>query len=288
MTLLDILYKKDNKIIGEFIIGDDPHNYERNKEIYDEKNYIKTNPELNTESAYWNINFDSIYIILKDYENYQKIPVYGKYLTKIDPDTGFIISPNEFFSSITTSFFNKYYNYCDEKYIDNSNKLKYIECDNNDMFNISSFPDIIFEYKEFETTFNFTYKDLFVLDETNNKYIFLIINDRYSNIYVIGNLFLRKYQLIFNVDSKTIGYYKTMNNDNNKDNNKDNNDSITNESSNNHNTMMIIFIVILVIISSMLSIFLGMYIQRTYCKRKARINELEDVNSDYKDIKMIN
>ena len=72
------------------------------------------------------------------------------------------------------------------------------------------FPDLYFEKKDFETTFNLTYEDLFILDE-NNKYIFLIYNNRFTPTYILGTIFLRKYQLIFNVDSKTIGYYKSMN-----------------------------------------------------------------------------
>ena len=41
--------------------------------------------------------------------------------------------------------------------------------------------------------------------------IFLILNSRVSDDWILGTIFLRKYQLTFNVDSKTIGYYKSMN-----------------------------------------------------------------------------
>ena len=122
--------------------------------------------------------------------------------------------------------------------------FRYIECDKNDNFNISSFPDIYFENKELETIFNLTYEDLFILDETKNKYIFLVFNNRHTNHWVFGNVFLRKYQFTFNVDSKTIGYYKSMNNypnDNNNDNQnddnkKDENKDDDNKDDNNENT----------------------------------------------------
>ncbi len=151
------------------------------------------------------------------------------------------------------------------------------------MFNISSFPDIYFEHKELETIFNLTYKDLFILDETNNKYIFLIINNKYASSWVLGNIFLKKYQLTFNVDSKTFGYYKSMNYYNkNKDIKADNNKYKSNEKNNNDNhiVIMIIIIGLLIIICSVLSFVLGMYIQKICNKRKKRINELEDINND--------
>ena len=288
-TLFDTIYKKDNIIIGEFIIGDEPHNYEPDKKLYDVTEYMKSRPEHEEGTIFWNINFDSIYIIKKDNENNNnsKIKIYGKYLARIDPDIGFIICPNEFYSTITDTFFNKYYDICIDKYLDDSNKLRYIECEKNDSFNISSFPDLYFEHKEFETIFNFTYKDLFILDETNNKYIFLIINNKYSSIWTFGKIFLKKYQLTFNVDSKSFGYYKSMNNYNKDNKNADNNSKSNENKNENHTLIMIMIIVLFVILCSLLSVVLGMYIQKTCSKRKKRINELEDVNNDYDDIEKI-
>ena len=237
--------KNDNKIIGEFIIGEEPHNYENNKTIYNENEYIKIRPQWDFDGIYWDIFFDSTYIISKENENEQnlKTKISGYYLTEFNPDISFFVGPNEFFSLIKDSFFKKYKNNCTEKFLDNT-LFRYIECDKNDNFNISSFPDIYFENKELETIFNLTYEDLFILDETKNKYIFLVFNNRHTNHWVFGNVFLRKYQFTFNVDSKTIGYYKSMNNypnDNNNDNQnddnkKDENKDDDNKDDNNENT----------------------------------------------------
>ena len=43
-----------------------------------------------------------------------------------------------------------------------------------------------------------------------NKYIFLILQEGYIGNWVLGRLFLKKYQFIFNEHSKTLGYYKSM------------------------------------------------------------------------------
>ena len=92
--------KNDNKIIGEFIIGEEPHVYENNKNIYNENEYIKINSQWHFDAIYWDIFFDSIYMISKENENKRdlKTKIYGNYLTEINPDISFFVGPNEFFS----------------------------------------------------------------------------------------------------------------------------------------------------------------------------------------------
>ena len=183
---------------------------------------------------------------------------------------------------------------------------------------MESFPDLFFEKKEFETIFNLTYEDLFILDESNNKYIFLILNSRLNKNWILGSVFLRKYQFTFNTDSKTIGYYKSMNenideneninddtsdkndeeeenkekeneeNNNNKENEKGQNnkekDKKINNDKNKDNNKYITYIVIgfLFLIFCVLFLLIGMWVQKSCInnKRKKRINELEDQNDD--------
>ena len=215
ISILDSIYnyEKEKKPIGEFIIGDEPHNYENNKSIYNESEYIKTNALTFGGRLYWDFYFNSIYFKLKDNIK-RNTTVYfsGDYFfTEINPDIGFIVVPNYFFNHIQNDFFNRYSEFCREKFIPKT-IFRYMECDKNETFNISLFPDIYFESKEFETVFNLTYEDVCILDEKSNKYIFLFFNDRFENNIIIGSVFLRKYQFTFNVDSKTIGFYKSMNN----------------------------------------------------------------------------
>jgi hypothetical protein len=191
------------------------------------------------------------------------------------------------------------------------NYYTYIECNKDDSFDIESFPTIYFENKEFETIFNLTYKDLFVLDDANNKYILLILYSSLSNNWIFGSIFLRKYQFTFSVDSKKIGYYKSMNNykrneenNNNQDSNekgkddKENNNSndnkqkgdddkknINGNNNNNQRSQVTFYIIIgiLFVIFCALFLIFGMYIQKkcVNSKRKKRFNELEDENFDF-------
>ena len=271
-------YSKENKIIGEFIFGNDPHNYEDDKSRYNKSQLIRINP-LSSYDCKWEINFNNIYILYHKNETLginetQKINIQLSGRTKIIPEAGFIFMPKEFDYMIKKRFFNDYLKekICNYRYI-NDTIYDYIECDNNSLFNIYSFPDLCFEHKDFETTFNFTYEDLFVYDKHRNKYIFLMLSDKYLSGWIFGTIFLRKYQLIFNQDSKTIGYYKSMNYvcDNKKNNNNNSNIEI----------MKFIFIGILLLISSFLLFLIGMYIQKNYCNKnkKMKANELVDEES---------
>ena len=274
ISLIDTLYEKE--IIGEFIFGDDPHNYEKDKSKYNKSHLIKINP-ISSYNFAWEINFDEIYLLFpdnknnndKDNQTSQRIKINLNGRTKLMPETGFIFISKEFNYLIRKKYFEKYLNenICRYNLINNT-RYEYIECDYNSSFKLSSFPNICFDHKEFETTFNFTNKDLFIFDKSVNKYKFLMITDKYLYGWIFGSIFLRKYQLIFNQDSKTIGYYKSMN------------DYFDNEKEEIKKDGIIKYIIfgILIVMSSFLLILLGMFIQIRYFNiiKKIKANELEE------------
>ena len=280
ISLIDtIIYNKNqDNIIGEFIFGDEPHNYEEDKYKYNITEYYKVTPISSAHgSIYWDIEFNNIYYIKKENINNEniisKIFVQGNKKAQIMPEIGFIIVPDEFFTSIKNNFFKEYLdqNICRQNRI-NIHFNNYIECNYNSSFKVSSFPTITFEHKGFETTFNLTYKDLFIVDKINNRYIFLIFNKEHFSNYVLGINFLRKFQFVFNGDFKTIGYYKHNNyyNDNLENKNENKNEQ--------RNKIKKTFLVILIVIFSFLLILFGMFCQRKYFNknRKIRANELEE------------
>ena len=61
-----------------------------------------------------------------------------------------------------------------------------------------------FTINEFETNFTFTKEDLFL--DIGDKYIFLMCFGGSPTIY-LGYPFLKKYQFIFNQDSKILAYF---------------------------------------------------------------------------------
>jgi len=63
VSLIDtIVYNKNkNNIIGEFIFGDEPHNYETEKDKYNITEYLRVSPlSSSVGSIYWDIEFKSI------------------------------------------------------------------------------------------------------------------------------------------------------------------------------------------------------------------------------------
>ena len=90
-------------------------------------------------------------------------------------------------------------------------EYKTFYCEKSENFTIEElkkFPTLYLEHKEFQYTFEFTYEDLFI--EKKDKYWFLVALSIFNNDleeWSIGIIFLRKYNLIFNQDSKTISFY---------------------------------------------------------------------------------
>ena len=284
MNLLDqIIYNKEkDNIIGEFIFGDEPSNYEKDKTKYNENEFFKINPLTTQETIYWGLEFNNIYIKRQNI----KIFYTKEKKAEIVINFSYIIGPQSFFKFIKENFFVQYTanGICSEK--KRNSYEAYIECDNSPNFKVSSFPDINFDHIGFESTFKLTYKDLFILDEKRNKYIFLIIQKDYATDWSFGTIFLRKYQFFFNDDLKTIGYYRQPgqhyegNSNNNTNANTTNNDNEQGNLTEVNKTSKTkkAFIIILVVIFSFLLFFFGMIFQRKYCNknRKIRANELEE------------
>ena len=123
----------------------------------------------------------------------------------------YIIGSKDYQKSIEDNFFKKYINnkICYYETIKNNQKYLVLLCDKTSSFYINSFPTLYFYHRIFNYTFEFSKEDLFL--EKNDKYIFLIFFMEYGNSYfTLGKLFLKKYLLVFNIDSKTIGFYNSI------------------------------------------------------------------------------
>ena len=269
--LVNLKRDKDN-LLGELIIGDEPCNYEDDKFKYNESEFQKITPLSTNGYVDWEIEFNNIYLSFAKNENNSIITYQGGKLAEIVINFSYILCPKVFFDFLKEKFFSQYITekICLSKILDYS--YSYIECEYDSNFRVASFPDICLVHREFETTFNLTYKDLFIVDKKSNKYIFLIYTKDYSSSWVLGTPFLRKYQFVFNNDLKTIGYYRQVyNNEGNSD------DELLREV-NKSKTVKTVVVVILIIIFSFLLIFIGMIIQRKYFNknRKIRANELEE------------
>ena len=273
LNILDMLYieEEENDIIGEFIIGDDPHNYEENIIIYNESLYMKSNAVWSEKEINWDIIFDSIYLTVKDNQTnsnkdkYKKIYIYREKQVILNPDIGFFVGPTPFYHIIRLQFFEKYRNICYQYRIKNT-LFRVLECKNTDFFNVSSFPNITFELNNI--TFTLTYKDLFLLDTNLNKYIFLILQEGYIDYWILGRIFFRKYQFTFNEHEKTIGYYIPF----------DSNKEVLGLDKNKIIEYIVYFLQIIFIFMIIIFVLYEIYTKCHSSKRKKRINELEEDN----------
>ena len=110
---------------------------------------------------------------------------------------------------------------------------------------------------KFDTNFSFTGNDLFY--QSTKKYFFKIVTnlDRNKKEFKFGRIFLKKYQVLFNPDSKMISFFKK------KEIKNDNKPEISNNS-----TFYFVGIVMFGIFLFIIGIILG----RKYCKMGKKDN----------------
>jgi hypothetical protein len=273
---------------GQLIIGNLPHEY-YNSNKYDKNEYVKINSNSPNDFNFpWSISFNKIFLNDKSSD---AINIQNNFNCIIVPNLGFIIGTNNYRKLIYENYFkslinegtckisqiNNIYNkfdlkneifetfYCEIKLFDDKYK--------------SLFPKLNFQQNDLNYIFYFSFYDLFV--EIQDRYYFLITfpEEKYSNNnWYLGIPFLKRYQLVFNFDSKTIGFYNDKIDENK---NKPNSNSTEgNTDKNNPSLRLIIEIIIIVILVGLIivSYFVGKKINE---KRKKRANELANDNYEY-------
>ena len=250
--------KLDNLTHGKIIIGDLPDKYEmeiyKNKKLY----FINTYSKLNR--IFWGFQFSALKFAQITLTNYMQ----GKLYPKISE----IIGSYEYISAIEKIFFQKY---IDNNYIcrrtfdelDGEDIFRFI-CDE-DKFNktdINNFPNLTLINTDLNYSFTFQGEELFF--ENNGKIYFMIVSKigKDDGDWMLGRIFLYKYQFVMDNDNNLIGIYK---------------DNIGGNNNGDGFKLMYIFLIGLVII---LIIILGIMIalfKKGLCKyRKTRISEIDD------------
>ena len=284
---------------GQFIIGDTPHNYEKNKKYFNYESYEKIQSSSAGDYSFpWSVHFNQIYFI----KNETKIIISQITKCTFDPNLGFIIGNNNYKKYLLKNYFSELIdnNICQ---LEKTNLTKYsrstiayygtngiydlFTCDKNKFINgeinyKKQFMPLLFDLPQYNFTFNLNDNDLFI--EINNKYYFLVaFPENEGEIYYIhcflGLPFYLKYRLTFNFDSKTIGFYnedpsKNINVDDDDDNKNDNGKKEKNGNGNNYIRIILeIVICFFFIILIIIAFFVGKKLNE---QRKRRANELDD------------
>ena len=149
----------------------------------------------------WSIKFDQVF--------------YGeKKMKQIKPmilriEFGLISGYYEWEYMLINEFFSKY---IENKisFKENINELgsylHYFYC--NKSVNLSEFKPFNFTINEFNYNFTLTADDLFL--DVGDKYLFLMSFGGFGDL-ILGYPFLKKYQVVFNQNTKTIGFYLNYN-----------------------------------------------------------------------------
>ena len=248
---------KDNEYEGLFIIG-----IESLEKTLNKNELIPVYTKLTGYGSIleWKFSIDELYIGNYYYKiNDEEI--------KINSDIDGFEIPKVLSNKLEEIYFNKYYSskICEKEIITDSNMV--ISC-YNDKFtevDINNFPEInIFKYK---IGFNFTFMGQELFFKKDKKYFFRMVFNlkETEKDIIVGRMFLKKYQIIFNSDSKCMLFFKNNNKKNIFENNniKDKNVII--------NILSYLFI-------GLLFLFIGIFFGRKYCFRdkKKLANELED------------
>ena len=187
----------------------------------------------------------------------------------------------DFYEKLNEYFFNTYYHndICvNEKINFEKNIIIYCHKDKFKQKDIENFPTINFFKNQINYNFSFTGNDLF--QEIDDKIFFKMVTNTefYQKDIIFGKLFLKKYQVIFNSDYKSLSFYKINNNNNIMKNNFGNNtiNFSANKKGKILTSILYVFIGILILI-------FGIFLGRKFCNIKRRIhaNELEDNNYVY-------
>ena len=276
---------------GIIIFGALPHEYNPNK--YNSNNLEETYALYDEGDMKWAMYLNEIYFYIK---KNKKISVPSAIAEgEFEFTMQLIIGSTPYKELLTKYFFQDYFNkgICiEEEYALDINYF-IIRCKKETFQNnIHKFPDLFLYNRGLQNVFDLSYKDLFI---TIGDYIYFLVifrkEGKYPNqTWKLGIPFLKKHQMIFNTDSKRIGYYvkNKINNKNNvnsgggdKKNNNENKKS--NEIFKNikkyislRTTLEIIIILIFIIIL----IYFGKQLYNFKTKQK-KPYELQDEDYDY-------
>ena len=318
---------KNSSFDGLIVFGNFPHELYPDK--YNPKQLLLTETFLSysdnseCENIEWGIKFDEVY-----FENSTKgNKIYNFDILRgvFDHNVEYIFPPFLFTDRIIKFF--PSYPVCFEKINTRTFKkdeynYKQIYC-NYTLFQkyLVTFPTLKFKIKDFNETFEFTYKELFKPIYNNKYYLFLLFMKsvyfpedmaKHPPQWTLGRLFLNKYQFVFDADNKKVGYYNLKNNeiinDTNNDNNKESDtykesDSDKKEKekekekdkdkekevideNKDKNKIDIAYVVLIVIVHTIIfaAIIVVIYFCMKNSKRRKRANELIDDEYKY-DIK---
>jgi len=197
----------------------------------------------------WGVNFKQINF------NHTSISSYSS-ISLIKVEYNFIVAPYNFLPVLQREFL-FLPEYKDKCKLLTSIKYQFVLCDKE--IDIDKFPKLEFYSDDLDHTFVLEGKDLFVYDEDNSHYLFLVVFNRYNPVetfWELGLPFLRKEKVFFDLENENLGV-------------------CINEVK-VHKQSSCYMLINAAIITFLCALVIGLICQMPKKERKRRMNELED------------
>ena len=204
---------------GFITIGILPHQYlntEENKK-YNYSNFVEIYNNFALGNNHWAIEFDELFFYSDNKMKNEKININIGVNADFSFTKQIIVGSLNYKKLIIVYFFQEYINknICIEESFSNNINYSIIKCYKRPFEKeLIKFPELYLYKKEFQTNFCLSYKDLFITLEENIYFLIIFrtpILQQINEIWELGIPFLKKYQIIFNSDTKKIGYYISKN-----------------------------------------------------------------------------
>lgn len=254
----DFYFTFDSDDSGNIIIGSLPN--ETEPENYKDKILNSFIVSQGKSGLDWAFKFDEVYLGEEKLDlEYERKSIFRiefgfirvtsemeKYIKKFFFDS--LITANKCFrKSVYYSGFQMYYYYCNKD------------------ADLNNFQPWKFAINDFEMNFTFTKEDLFL--DIGDKYLFLMTFEITATNLILGYPFFKKYNFIFNQDSKTLGYFIKKSEEISKDSIK----------------IPVIYIIIIILVLSIVLIGLGIFAYTYFCVNKKKKKMAKELTEDIED-----
>ena len=251
ISTYDFFFDFENNSNGNIIIGKKPDEY------YDEEKFLEKNFYIMKTSTIsgdldWSIKFDQIHYSQKKLNHIKPM--------RLRIEFGLITGYYEWEYMLENEFFSKFYEkkLCTKKNTNElGNYLHYFYCEKS--VDLSEFQPFTFTINEVNYNFTLTKDDLFL--DIGDKYLFLMTFG--ISELILGFPFIKKYQMVFNPNTKTIGFYL---------------DKINEEKFSYLKKYFVVIIILSLILIGLLTVSITFFIKKKRNKNKKNATELLDDN----------
>ena len=247
----------ENSDNGKLIIGQYPHFIDEFKNKYHEQQFQITSVFIPSYDQNFDFQFRSVFWNGKEIQTLS--------VAHVEIESGIIIGSMKF-CDISWDFFAPHFIKRKCKIVDVQVLYQSYICEDYEDLDITIFPNIEFYINDADYKFVLTYEDIFIKKD-GKVYFMICFNKKGYNVnWTLGNIFLKRNMIIFDMDRKIMGFYNS-------------NIPLNNNVNNNKKFFCLIVIIIIaaIVIIGLVAFIIITFI---YGKRKKKVYELDNYD-DY-------